>query len=331
VTVRVTEAAAFPEAARPLLDTDPRATFFLDPSWLGALVEAYPRFRPFHLVLEEGDRVTGVLPVAEARPLGLREFVSLPFGTHGGPLLDPGASEAGLRSLLDRYAELTGRLRTVRFEMTVFDPPAFLEASLDRVLGEHKTAETDWVLDLGSDPEAIWKGYDTRLRRSLRRATRAGVWARAVPDRRGWDTFHRLYAAQARTWPIAWTHGRSQLQSIRESLGPAAQVWLGGLGEETLCAEIVLYHEARDLHLWLSGASPESRPVAAYHHLLHTIVLDAARRGFRACHFGASMGSRDIDRFKRAFGPVARPLVRFYHQPAWVDRIQRVRWRGDEA
>jgi hypothetical protein len=331
VSPRVTETGAFPETARPLLEADPRATTFLDPSWLEALVAAYPRFRPFHLLLEEGGRVTGVLPAAEARPLGLREIVSLPFGTHGGPLLDPAASEAGIRMLVGRFVELTGRLRTVRFEMTVFDPPAALAGVLDAMLGRHRIEETARVLDLRPGPDALWSAYDQKLRRNVRRAQKAGIWVRRGEGEADREAFFRLYAGQAEERTIAWHHRRPRLEVLFRMLGPRSGIWLAGRGEEILCAQLVLYHEPREIHFWLSGAVRESRPLSAFHLLLHSIVQDAAERGFAACHFGASLGKPGVDRFKRAFSPVARPLVRFYHQPAWVDRIQRVRWRGHET
>lgn len=331
MTARVTEAAAFPDAARPFLDADPRATFFLDPAWLEAVTGAYPRFRPFHLVLEEAGGVTGVLPVAETRPLGLREFVSLPFGTHGGPILAPTATEAGTVLLLERFAELTGRLRTVRFEMTVYDPPPALEGALDAALGAHRIDERNWVLDLRPGRDALWDGYEQRLRTNVRRARKSGVWIRSGEGDADLATFFRLYSGQAETRSIAWYHRQPQLETLARSLGSRCRIWLAGLGEEALCGQLVLYHEPREIHFWLSGAVPDSRPVSAFHFLLHSIVQDASASGIAACHFGASLGLEGVARFKRAFGTVARPLVRFYHQPAWVDRIQRVRWRGKEA
>jgi hypothetical protein len=87
VSFRIREETVPPEAAVSLLARDPQATFFQDPVWLEAVRRAYPRFRPLYLLLEEEGVATGYLGMAETRPFGWREWVSNPFGTHGGPVL----------------------------------------------------------------------------------------------------------------------------------------------------------------------------------------------------------------------------------------------------
>jgi lipid II:glycine glycyltransferase (peptidoglycan interpeptide bridge formation enzyme) len=236
----------------------------------------------------------------------------------------PEASAAGLAALAQAFRRRVDRAGTVRHELTLFDPQARVRAALEPLLGRH-LIETDVpVLDLTPNPEVVWERYDQRLRRSVRRAGQVGVVARRGRD--GFETFYRLYAAQAREWPLPWHHRRDRLLRMIDALAERAEIWVGSYEGDPLCAQLVLVHSDREIHFWLSGARPESRKVAAFHFLLHEIILDASQRGIRACHFGTSLGNPGVERFKLAYGAVPRPLVRYFHQPRWVGWIQGMRW-----
>ena len=312
------------DPGRHLLERDPRATFFFQPEWTAALRTAYPKAVFRYLLLEEDGNVTAVLPVVFVPHGPLREIVSMPFGTHGGAIVASEASPEGIGALHRRFVALTHRPGVFRFELTAYDPPPRVERDLVGKLGGDLVRTQAPVLDLRQGDAAIWRGYDTRLRRSVRRADTVGI--DVEHGRSLFPIFFDLYEAQSREWPLPWHHRRERLLEMVEVLGDRADVWVGSLNGQALCAELVLYQPGRDVHFWLSGARPESRPVAAYHFLLDAIILDAGRRGFTECHFGASLGDPGVEHFKLAYGTVPRPLLRFFHQPRWVGWVQRLRW-----
>ncbi len=307
-----------------VLAKDPRATFFFENVWADALRTAFPGLGFRYLVLEEDGQVTAFLPVVEVPHGPLHEVVSMPFGTHGGALAAPEASEAGLGLLHQRFIALLRSPRVFRYELTAYDPPPKMEADLVRRLGRHLVRAVTPVLEVRQGEDAIWNAYDPRLRRSVRRAGKAGVVVEKGASHFG--AFFDLYAAQSKEWPLPWHHHRDRLETMLGVLGDRAEIWLGSYEGEPLCAELVLYHPGRDVHFWLSGARPESRPLAAYHFLLDEIILDAGRRGFTECHFGASLGNPGVEHFKLAYGAAPRPLLRFFHQPRWVGWVQKLRW-----
>jgi hypothetical protein len=324
MTGSVREVGGIPEVVEHLASHDPRATFFLEPGWLAALREGYPQLTPRCLVLEEKGSVSGALPFTVVRRLGLEEVASLPFGTHGGPLLAEGATLAGARSLVEGFVRRVRRRRVFRYEMAVFDPPAGIARPLEDVLGASLAVTPTFVLDLTSGGTAIWENYDQQLRRSVRRGARGGVEVRREGEE-GLETFHRLYARQARTFPVPWFHSLGALTAIVRSLGPRVRIWIAARDGMDVCGQLVLERPGREIHLWLSGAVPESRHPPAFHFLLHELILDASRRGFEACHFGASLGNPGVEAFKRSFHPTERPLWRYYRQAGWAARVQSLR------
>jgi hypothetical protein len=199
-----------------------------------------------------------------------------------------------------------------------------VEADLVRRLGRHLVRSVAPVLELQQGEEAIWEGYDQQLRRSVRRAGKSGVLV--DKGRAHFGTFFDLYTAQSREWSVPWHHQRDRLEAMLAVLGDQAEIWVASYEGQSLCAQLALYRPERDMHFWISGARREARPLAAYHFLLHEIILDAGRRGFTECHFGASLGNPEVEHFKLAYGGAPRPLLRFFHQPRWVGWVQKLRW-----
>jgi len=307
-----------------LLARDPRATFFLQPLWADALRAAFPALSFRYLLLEEDERTTAFLPVVEVPNGPLREVVSMPFGTHGGAVAAPEASADGVGLLHRHFLRMLHSPRVFRFELTTFDPSPVVEADLVRRFGRHLIRSVAPVLALQQGEEAIWAGYDQQVRRSVRRAGKAGV----VVDkgRAHFGPFFDLYAQQSREWSVPWHHQRDRLEAMLAVLGDQAEIWVASYEGQPLCGQLALYRPGRDMHFWISGARREARPLAAYHFLLDEIILDAGRRGFTECHFGASLGNPEVEHFKLAYGAVPRPLLRFFHQPRWVGWIQKLRW-----
>ena len=321
--MRTIRASEIPEPARALL-TDVRATFFFQPEWTAALAAAYPNAEFQYLLLEEDGVITAVLPMVRVPHGPLHEVVSMPFGTHGGPLMSSQASALGLGLLNERFRAMVWRPDVFRFELSTYDPPPHLEADLIAKLGRDLVRSQTPVLELAQGEESIWNGYDTRLRRSVRRADTFGV---VVEKGDSWfPTFYDLYASQAQEWPLPWHHRRDRLEKMLAVLGDRAEIWVGLHEGRPVCSELVLYQPGRDVHFWVSGKRPEARPLAAYHFLLNAIILDAGRRGFAECHFGSSLGNPGVERFKLAYGAVPRTLLRFFHQPRWVGWVQQLRW-----
>ncbi len=313
-----------PPGLDALVESDPRSVLFLRPRWLSALARAYPDFRVRYLAAGEPGRLRGVLPLMERRWLGLRETVSLPFGTYGGPLLaDPGDGDTA-RDLAAAFLARARRPFSFRWEMTVADAPPRPAAGLEAVLGRWRRPGRTLTIDLGGGPDAVWEAYEGRARTSVRKSVQSGVTVAVEPGAAALDVLHRLHAAQGRTREVPWHHSRRALDAVAEVLGPEeARVFVARHRGEPVCAALVLSRVGREAIPWVTGARPESRPLNAFHHLMHTAIRDAAARGCRTWNFGASAESDRVERFKTAFGARPKPLLRYFHESAWVPRLRR--------
>lgn len=317
--------SALTDATRAVLHDAP--SLFLTPPFLDAVLAAYPRFQLTVLQVERDGVVVGVLPFMEARRALWREVVSLPFGCHGGAVVTAQATSGDLRVLLEGFRKRAGQRSVARFELVALDPDASTRHALREVFGEdHLDERSTAVLTLPATPEALWDSYDTRLRRSVRRAEEAGVTVERVTDAPALEAFYDTYRELSLTWDLSWRHPLPVLQSVLDSLGDQAQLWVARHAGAVVAGELTLNRSGQEFLTWIPGARASSRELRARHLLLHRLLETAIRGGYRTVHLGPSAGRRGLETFKTAFGARAIPLVHAGHQAPWVRWVQRVRW-----
>jgi hypothetical protein len=258
--------------------------------------------------------------------MGLNQFLSLPFGTHGGPLLRRGANPFVLTALCEAFRRLTVGLRTYRFEMQVFDPPQVWQDAIEPVLGHYKFEDPTHVIRLSDDFETIWSTLYTRSTRNcVRQAQRAGVTVACEPAREAAPILHQLHSELSRTWHGVRPYPMQELETLCETLGEGARIFVARRDGRPLSATLFFEHSSREIHAWLNGAVPEARKVRATHLLYHEALRDACARHFRLWYFGGSAGNRNIEFFKESFGAVRVPVFRYLHTKPWAKRLRRGR------
>jgi FemAB-related protein (PEP-CTERM system-associated) len=164
------------------VSANPRACVYHLWEWGDVLQRTYNLDR-WCLAVKEGQRVVGVLPVFYIRGLLFADkLVSLPFCEYGGPLLadysDQSVAESVLMMLMKNVHELAERLRIDYVELrqpsTLFS--TFFSSAGFRVLRRYVT----FKLDLMMGESEIWKSFDGRTRRHVKKAMRIGTEIRDV-------------------------------------------------------------------------------------------------------------------------------------------------------
>jgi CelD/BcsL family acetyltransferase involved in cellulose biosynthesis len=147
-----------------LVRRDPAATAFHHPDWTRAVGASYG-FKSFLVTVEtDGDLVTA-LPVMEVSgPLGRRRWVALPYTDSCAPLGDPDALES-----------LVGELEAARVQQGVDSLEVRAPIPLPR---SRLLPFVGHVVRLGHDADAVEHGYDSSVRRAIRRARRSGLVVR---------------------------------------------------------------------------------------------------------------------------------------------------------
>lgn len=311
-----------PDGWEALWNADPRATLFLHPRWMRTLARAYPGYRTACLTATDDSGLRGLIPLVTARRLVFDQFLSLPFGAHGGPLLASESDTETAAALGRAFRKLAGP-RTLRFEMSLYRPGTALRRALTPALGDTFQEFRTHVLDLTPGEEALWKNaYHRGAQRGVRHAEASGVTVAVETTREALETLHRLHEKQGRAWSGVIPYSLPVMQTVAGEFQDGGRLYVARHRGRPVAACLCLEHGTREIHPWASGAEPEARESNAFHLLIHTAIMDAARRGIATWHFGGSGGIPGVEHFKESFGAEPVPVLRCFHLAGWFRRLR---------
>ncbi|HZT97552.1 MAG TPA: GNAT family N-acetyltransferase [Chloroflexota bacterium] len=293
-----------------LAATHPAGTAFHTPAWARVLVETYG-YEPHYRALEgmDGELVAGLPSMLVRSFITGRRFVSLPFCDVCPPLINSDEEAIALLGLMVSDLSETGSRRIeVRGWSETAAPPASLIRS---------DAYVRHVVDLSGGPEAVFKGFNENMRRSIRKAEREKVRVRIGEDRADLATFvdlnlklrrrHGMLPQPARFFTAVWKHfveaGSGYLLLAERDAVP-------------LAALLVLRHRTTALDKF---AVSDSRywSYRANHLLLWESMRMEAERGAMSYDLGRSDATASgLHQFKEGCGGVLRPQPYFFYPRA---------------
>lgn len=326
----VVERETDPRTWGPLNASDVDATIFHDPRWLDGLLSIYPEFRPHHLVLRDGaGRLLGALPTVRVDRAGLRQYLSLPFGSYGTPLVAAGAGEPPGRiraRLVEAWRDLVNRPGVVRAHFAPLSRAGH-DAAPALLPEGWRQAERTHVIPLTEGFDAIWtRRYDKENRTASRKAARLGVVVTLESDPAAADILEPLYRQQARQWTWHSLYRYGLFRVMMERLGGAARLWVARHEERPVFAVLAFDHGATVMP-WVSGATSEARGLCAGNLIHRVIIEDACDRGFAWYNFGSSGGVPGIEAFKVAFGGEPLDYQSYLYESPLFGAVRRLRRR----
>jgi len=169
-----------------LVGAAPGATVFHLPAWTRVVTDTYGYRAAAFAVQDDGGRLGAGVPVVQARRLGGRALVSLPFTDHCPPLARDEASLARLAADLASWSSREGV--SVKVCGAVPSVGGWRET----------TVGVEHIVDLGQGAEALRKHFNETHRRRLRQAERSGLRARVSSTADDVDAFYRLHVQTRR-------------------------------------------------------------------------------------------------------------------------------------
>lgn len=294
-----------------LVASHPDAGFFHSAAWARVLVRTYGH-RPFYLAGQEAGRPTALVPVMEVRSVFTgRRGVCVPFADFCGPLLSDGCAAGPVKEALSalarernwRHFEIRGG---PRLEPGANASVSFLAHSLD----------------LRGGPDKLLAGFDSSVRRALRKAERGGLEIGVRSDRAAIFIFYRLHTRTRRKHglppqPLAFFLNIHE-EVIKKGLGFVA---VATDNSGPVAAAIFFQHGNRAVYKF--GASDERRQTSRANNLVMWAGIQTlAERGFESLHFGrTSLGNEGLRRYKLGWGTTETTLDYFkfdLRADAWV-------------
>ncbi len=191
---------------------------------------------------------------------------------------------------------------------------AFLRLSLDANLQPGKRSDSvevrdtaeNIVVDLAKGEEALWMGYEHKVRKNVNKARRCGCVVRRLGGFGSVGGFLEVYEETMRRRGAApwYRFGREFFDRLAETLDGTYSVFsvLDSDGIE-VSVELVLEGDEY-LYSFLGGTRAEAFPMAPNDLLKHEVALYGQRTGRRAYVLGGGYQAGDgIFRYKRSFAP----------------------------
>ncbi|MCB9877167.1 MAG: FemAB family PEP-CTERM system-associated protein [Planctomycetes bacterium] len=283
----------------------PLGTFFHRTGWSRAVGEMF-HHQPHHLVVEQGRRWLGVLPLFLTKsPFLGKNLVSVPYSVYGGVLAD---DERTHRALLERAGELGRELGVGFVELRHLEtrPGDLPESPL----------YVTFRCDLPDDPADVMARIPKKRRAEIRAARDAKAAATdktretfgiRVTDDGSVDELFRLFADNKRrlgspTLPRRW------FQALADEFGKAAVIHRAVEPSGRTIAAVMSFTFRDTVYAYYSGSLPDVNHTGVNNFIYCAIMEWAVENGYRRFDFGRSRIDSGPAKFKVNMGFTAEPL-----------------------
>lgn len=274
-------------------------------AWKEAVEQAYGH-KGYYLLAEEGDTITGILPLFYFRvPCCRANLISLPYCDVGSVHAD----NPEIRSrLIQEALNLTKKLNSKTLEIRSSQANLLADAIFDW----HVSVQTEKVrmlLNLPNSSEELWQSFKSKLRSQINKAEKNGLtfsWG----NREMLDGFYQVFSRNMHDLgsPV---HSKKWIEKIVDCFGENAQMGLVFHNDQPVGCGIIL-------HTKDTVSLPWASTLRKYNHMAPNMLLYwnllrfAADNNFKTFDFGRSTPNEGTYQFKKQWGATPEPL--FWYQ-----------------
>lgn len=255
-----------------------------------------------YLLAERDGEVVGVLPLVSVRSVIFGSFlVSLPWVPYGGLCV---LDAAARRALVDHSIDLARRLKASYIEL--HSESAECESLVV------KSNKVSMRLELGGDPDRLWRQFPPKLRSQIRRPEKDGLVARTGGADQ-LDAFCALYAERMRDLGTP-VYPRRFFAGILDRFPDLSRLCCVYAGDRPVAASLLIGFKDRLEIPWAASLTAFNR--LSPNMLLYWQALRfGCEHGYRWFDFGRSTPGGPHHRFKAQWGTIPVPLSWQYWQP----------------
>ncbi|MBL8731763.1 MAG: FemAB family PEP-CTERM system-associated protein [Planctomycetes bacterium] len=284
----------------------PLGTFFHRSGWSRAVAEMF-RHKPHHLVVEQGRRWLGVLPLFLTKsPFLGKNLISVPYSVYGGVLAD---GEQAQQALLDHAGELGRELDCGYVELRHLEP-----RSGDR---PRSPLYVTFRCELPNDPAEVMARIPKKARAEVRCARdpaapaiegkRRETFGIRVTADGSIDELFALFAENKRrlgspSLPKRW------FRALADEFGKAAVVHRAVDPAGRTLAAVMSFTFRDTVFAYYSGARSDVNDTGVNTWIYCAIMEWAVEKGYTRFDFGRSRVDSGPGKFKKNMGFTAEPL-----------------------
>lgn len=289
------------------------ATYYHTPGWSRIFAKTYPNIeistRKF--ILDNGTIV--VLPLLKSKEqMGLlNSYVSNMAGVYGGIISDNRIEQ----KYINQIFEYLMKNRVLNISVT---GNPFFNYNLPKQF--NVINDFTQIIRLGKDEDEIWLTYkhDSNTRKKIKKAKNAGVICREAENIEEWKEYYSIYQKALERFGdnASNNYPFSLFENIfkEKMLNPEKiKLWLVIFEGKIVGGNLNFYHNLHCVEWHASFLSDYIKYNIRYL-LVHNIILDANRKGYRYYDFNPSGKHENTVKFKDNFGPERFPIKRWEWQ-----------------
>lgn len=275
------------------------------------LCGAFKEFENRSVILHAKEGSALLLPLVENKKgLGLSTWLSLPYGTYGGPIVEQGGGPIDWALVREYLQDRNFAAENMTLPPGV-EPPRWQDYTVSPL--------TTQVLDLRDGYEALYNGFNRSCRKAIRRAERSQIEIQLLDQDRFLEPLIALYEQNVQYWGLrkGFPH---QLFPILWNT-PNIHFW-GALRHGRLVAAVTTLTHNTHQYAWI-GIMDRDAQIWRPNNMLYARLLEqGCREGIETFDFGNSNGIPGVFFFKKIFDPKvlsfnqihrAGPLISKYH------------------
>ncbi|MCK5619139.1 MAG: GNAT family N-acetyltransferase [Candidatus Krumholzibacteria bacterium] len=302
-----------------LLSEEPHSTFFHTLEWSDTLERALSGWSRFFIVGTVDGRVVAGLPAMKYSKRGFYAIMSMPFGTHGGPLVGDAAPQMAGEDLSQRFFDEATSTKRVAYAELV-DLPSRVNPSAES--GIRSIEDETQVLELGLDYDELYGGFKPANRNKIRKAQKAGVTVRQGRRRDDFLRYNSILLDCSKNWGGRVRFGEKFFDALSEIDNGSVQLWLAEYNKTAVAGLLNFAHNGMVMN-WGAVMMHDSRSLSPMNLLHSEAIRDAVDNGFSKYSFGSSAGFKGVDKFKTTFGTTRATYYHHVLQKKWFSVLKR--------
>jgi len=271
--------------------------------WRNALENSFRQMKPLYFVVRDSqDSLVGALPCFIFQPIPLsRTMLSMPWTLPGGLLSfvnkDVEAISNSAFQHLDKIAQKRG-ISESTLTLPANSDDAIIN-SLESNGYENQEKHFTHVLSINEGFDAVWNGYNKRIRGAVRKAQKNGVMVRITTDEKDMMQFYKMYLAMMDKFGST-PKPYSLLRYLQ--ISPIAKLVIAELDDD-LIGGLLFLHFNSYVRLWVETSDPKFLNYRTNNAMINHIVEWSCEQGYRFVDFGASpTGNDGLVAFKEEWG-----------------------------
>jgi serine/alanine adding enzyme len=289
------------EEWRTYVGSHPQGTYYHLPEWQAVLKESLGH-KPYYVFAKSPEgKLTGVLPLFHVKSVltGSR-LISLPFANACGPIAD---SSDIVDALVNRAKGLCDEMKCGYLEIRMTKP---LSPGLD--LNEYFDT---YVVEL-SDPQAMWKKLDKRVRWVVEKARKGGTVVKIDNSDKGLQAFYDLNLRTKRRLGVPG-HSVAFFKTMRKNMNSGFRIYLAEVQGKVVAGAIDITFNGI---VGYAYAASDSSYLQHYPNdaITWRAIQDSSNEGCREFDFGKTASDNlGLAQFKKKWGAEKRPLYYYYY------------------